>query len=194
MEPAEPSLFPDDALPPGPATGGGSLDGADLWARTLAELQARKPLQAGFANQGVYLEMRGTEMVVGFAPSAQMAKDSLNRPAATSAVEEILNALSGESITLKLETRSDLTPPPAPPKPELPPRPAPAPKTDTPKPPRKGKATAPAGTPAPEPAASPAAIPMIPEEEFYNDPLIAAALQEFEATITSITPAPKPAT
>ncbi len=108
-EPAEPSLFPDDALPPGPATGGGRLDGADLWARTLAELQARKPLQAGFANQGVFLEMRGTEMVVGFAPSAQMAKDSLNRPAATSAVEEILNALSGESITLKLETRSDLT-------------------------------------------------------------------------------------
>jgi len=186
-------LFPEDAGPPVPVGAGGVLDGADLWARTLAELQARKPLQAGFAGQGVFLELRGTEMVVGFAPSGQMAKDSLNRTVAKSAVEEILSALSGEAVTLKLETRSDVSPPPAPPKPELPPRPTPAPKTETSKAGRKGKSAAAAVDSPAEPAAPVDAIPTVSEEEFYNDPLIAAALHEFEATISSITPAPKPA-
>jgi hypothetical protein len=167
------------------------LDGAELWARTLAELQARKPLQAGFANQGVFLEMRGSELVIGFAPSSQMAKDSLNRPAAKSAVEEILGALSGESLTLKLETRADLNPPPPPPKPELPPRPAPAPKAEATAAGRNGKSAVAARAPEPEVPAE--AIPMVAEEEFYNDPLIAAALSEFEATIASIKPARKQA-
>ena len=109
--------------PRGDRTGGGRRR---VWARALAELQARKPLQAGFAGQGIFLDQRGSEMVIGFAPTSQMAKDSLNRPAAKAAVEEILSALTGEPLTLKLETRSDLSPPPPPPKPELPPRPAPA--------------------------------------------------------------------
>lgn len=186
-------MFSEEALAPRPAETGGVLDGADLWGRTLAELQARKPLQAGFANQGVFQELRGSEMVVGFAPSSQMAKDSLNRPAAKSAVEEILGALSGESLTLKLETRADLSPPPAPPKPELPPRAAPAPKAEATPTGRRGKTAAPAATPASEPEPPAEAIPMVSEEEFYNDPLIAAALREFEATIASITPARKQA-
>jgi hypothetical protein len=147
-------------------------------------------LQAGFAGQGVFLEQRGMEMVIGFAPSGQMAKDSLNRPAAKSAVEEILCALSGEAIALKLETHADLIPPPPPPKPELPPRPAPTPKSEPPSTSRKEK---PSAAPAQESAAPPVEIPHVDEQEFYNDPLIAAALVQFEATITSITPAaPKP--
>jgi DNA polymerase-3 subunit gamma/tau len=192
--PDEPALFPESE---GAATDAGAtgsttaIGGAELWARTLAELQARKPLQAGFASQGVFLEQRGTELVIGFAPSSQMAKDSLNRPAAKAAVEEILSALSGEAYTLKLETRTDLSPPPPPPKPELPPRPAPAPKADTPPSARKGKPAAAAPPPDPEPPPEP--IPAVSEEEFYNDPLIAAALEEFEATIASITPVRKKA-
>jgi hypothetical protein len=150
-------------------------------------LRARKPLQAGFAGQALFLEQRGVELVLGFAPSSQMAKDSLNRPAAKAAVEEILGALSGEAITLKLETHADLTPPPPPPKPEPPPRPAPTPKAEAAPAGRTGKA-APAA-PAPAPVEEP--IPVVADEEFYNDPLIAAALTEFAASVTSITPARK---
>lgn len=181
------SLFPDGMLPD---PGRPAIDGADLWARALAELQARKPLQAGFAGQGVFLELRGHEMVIGFAPASQMAKDSLNRPAAKAAVEEILGALSGEMLTLKLESRNDLAPPPAPPKPELPPRPAPTPKPESPAGAKPSKSAAP---PAADPPPANESIPTLSEEEFYNDPLIAAALTEFEATIASITPSKKPA-
>jgi hypothetical protein len=175
---------------PSTAPAKAGLSGAALWAGAVVELQSRKPLQAGFAGQGVFLEQRGMEMVIGFAPSGQMAKDSLNRPAAKSAVEEILCALSGEAIALKLETHADLIPPPPPPKPELPPRPAPTPKSEPPSTSRKEK---PSAAPAQESAAPPVEIPHVDEQEFYNDPLIAAALVQFEATITSITPAaPKP--
>jgi len=188
--------LPDLGLPglglPGlaaPDASGAGRAGASLWSGALAELQARKPLQAGFAGQGIFLEQRGAEMVIGFAPSSQMAKDSLNRPAAKAAVEEILSALSGEAITLKLETHADLSPPPPPPKPEPPPRPAPAPKEETPAPSRSGKAASLESAPAPEPVEE--VIPPVDEAEFYNDPLIASALTEFSATITSITPARK---
>ena len=175
---------------PSTAPAKAGLSGAALWAGAVVELQSRKPLQAGFAGQGVFLEQRGMEIVIGFAPSGQMAKDSLNRPAAKSAVEEILCALSGEAIALKLETHADLIPPPPPPKPELPPRPAPAPKSEPPSASRKEK---PSAAPAQESAPPAVEIPHVDEQEFYNDPLIAAALVQFEATITSITPAaPKP--
>jgi DNA polymerase-3 subunit gamma/tau len=175
---------------PSTAPAKAGLSGAALWAGAVVELQSRKPLQAGFAGQGVFLEQRGMEIVIGFAPSGQMAKDSLNRPAAKSAVEEILCALSGEAIALKLETHADLIPPPPPPKPELPPRPAPAPKSEPPSTSRKEK---PSAAPAQESAPPSVEIPHVDEQEFYNDPLIAAALVQFEATITSITPAaPKP--
>ena len=185
----EASLFPDLVPPASPQ---GSINGAEVWALALAELQARKPLQAGFAGQGIFLELRGHEMVVGFAPASQMAKDSLNRPAAKAAVEEILTALSGEPLTLKLESRNDLTPPPAPPKPELPPRPAAAPKPEAAAG-KSSKSTASAAAPASEPPPAAETIPAVSEEEFYNDPLISAALTEFEATIASITPAKKTA-
>jgi hypothetical protein len=178
---------PDAALVPSPT----GLAGGELWSKTLAELQARKPLQAGFAGQGIFLDQRGTEMVIGFAPSSQMAKDSLNRPAAKAAVEEILSALTGEAITLKLETHADLSPPPPPPKPEPPPRPTPTPKAEAPAG-RNGKSAA-AAAPPPEPPPAEPDIPFVAEEEFYNDPLIAAALSEFQATIASITPARKAA-
>lgn len=169
-----------------PAAGMASEPGsaADaVWQRTVTDLRSQKPLLAGFASQGVFLERRGNEMVLGFAPTSQMAKDSLNRAAAKAAVEDILSAVSGEPLTLKLETRADLTPPPPPPKPELAPRPTVAP------PPEPHGSSAPAASV--EPPSPP--VPAIPEEEFYNDPRIALALEEFRATIESIRPAPQPA-
>ena len=158
-------------------------DGAALWARAIAELQSTKPMQAGFASQGVFLERRGAEIVIGFAPSGQMAKDSLNRPAAKAAVEEVLQALSGEALILKLETRGDIAPPPPPPKPELPPR--------SEHPAAKGASASTPAEPAAPPPAAEEPIPPVSEEEFYNDPLIAEALSIFEAKITSITPEKK---
>ncbi len=151
--------------------------GADLWEKTVAELQVRKPMQAAFAAQGTFLEQRGTELVIGFAPASAMAKDSLNRPAAKAAVEEIIAAISGQSITLKLETRDDIAPPAPPPVPQPPPRPEPAPVTPPP-----------AAAPEPAPAPVEAELPKMSEEEFYNDPLIAEALTVFEADIASIKP------
>ncbi|MFN0128944.1 MAG: DNA polymerase III subunit gamma/tau [Verrucomicrobiales bacterium] len=168
--------------PPVAAMASESGSAADaVWQRTMADLRSQKPLLAGFASQGVFLEKRGHEVVIGFAPASQMAKDSLNRAAAKAAVEDILSAVSGESLTLKLETRADLTPPPPPPKPELPPRPA------VTSPPEPNGASAPAAS---DERPSPT-VPTISEEEFFNDPRIALALEEFRATIESIRPASK---
>jgi hypothetical protein len=171
MAAAAPELFESPALierdggAPSPP-----VAGAELWQRTVVELQARKPIQGAYAAQGVFLDRSGSELIVGFATSSQMARDALNRPTAKSAVEEILAALSGEALGLRLEMRADLPAPTPPPRPE--------PETSAQKPKPETEAT-----PKPSDVSQPVAT------DFFSDPLIAEALELFEAKIVSLQPA-----
>jgi DNA polymerase III subunit gamma/tau len=157
------------------ATERGRLAGVDLWRGLLTELQARLPLQAGFAMSGVFLEESDCELVIGVAP-ASAANDALAREPARRVVEEILSSLAGRPMTLRLETRGDIAPPPK----SLPPAPVPS----------ETKATiASTDTPAAPPVPPGDSAQAVSAEQFYNDPLISEALRLFEARITSITPA-----
>ncbi len=158
-------------------------NGPLLWEKTLEEIQASKPLLHGWARQGVLVEKRADELLIGFAPGSRMAKDQLARPAARAAIEEIIAALSGTPLRLSLEIREDIEPPAPPPRPEPEPTPAP-PRAE---PPRETAA------PPPVEEAAAAPVPALDESAFYDDPLIAEALKIFEAKITSVTPAKKQA-
>ncbi|MGI8602495.1 MAG: DNA polymerase III subunit gamma/tau [Verrucomicrobiales bacterium] len=163
------------------------VSAAELWSRLVAELQTRRPLQAGFAAHGTFIAERADELIIGFAPASRMAKESLSREPAKGVVEELLAALAGRRMSLRLETRDDIAPPPPPQKPSLPTaQEALASVLDD-----GGEPTS-ANSPSSRPSSTPPAA-ALSEEQFYNDPLIAEALRLFEARITAIIPGPQQA-
>jgi hypothetical protein len=100
-----------------------------FWDRVVEEVKQRKPLQGGFVSQAYFLRQSMTEVVIGFVPADRMSKDSLSRPAAKAALEEIMSELAGRGMTLTMEEIQD---PPVT-QPELPlNRPAPPTPTVTP--------------------------------------------------------------
>ena len=126
-------------------------------------------------------------MKVGFHTSEAHSRDSLQRDATRRFLEELLAEAAGQPVKLELVVDPNLAPP-APEEPDMFSMPVAKPATPPP-----ASAPAPAPAPAAQPSPPPAKAPEPTEpasnetsslgDEFYNDPLIKAALETFKAKV-----------
>lgn len=143
----------------------------DLWQRLIAVIQEKRPLLNSWMEMGTQLEIKGSTVKIGFPTSEAAACNSLKPEDKRKFLEQELQSITGTAYRLDLVMDASL------PAKEHPPQPQPAPSLfDTP--------TAKAAKPAEAKADA------APAEDFYNDPLIKAAVEKFKARIL---PAANPA-
>lgn len=174
------SVAPNSA----PASSGIVADADRLWRAIIPRVQAARPLIATWVKMGTQLDFKGGVIKIGFPTVEAHSRDSLLRDATRRFLEDLLAEAAGQAVKLDLVVDPTLAPPPAD-EPDMFSAPAATP------------ARAPVSAPAPAPA--PAAPPSTPApaaapandggagkdlgDDFYNDPLIKAALETFKAKI-----------
>ncbi len=183
----EPDPAPSKPAPPG------NLSGEALWQALRAENDRERPLASSCLAAGHFRGVEGRSFLIAFSEEDAFDRDTISRPSNRDFLEEALERLSGERLTLKTEIRSDLpsrksaresraqpesrepaSPSPAPSEPSASPRktaPAAATKKSKPK-------TGNGAPPAPDKSDK-----SDEPDEPPRDPLIAEALKIFEAEI-----------
>jgi DNA polymerase-3 subunit gamma/tau len=161
--PVEPTPEP----PPEPVI---LLQGAELWAAALQEMEQSLPLSHGWAFQGVYQATEGDKFILGFHPDDEPAAESIERPTVRREIESILQKRSGQALKLVTRITAEVIPPEM----ELP-EPEPPPKSE------KQTAEDNSAAAAKDAEAQQAAV----EAEFRNDPMIREALDIFDGKIVA---------
>ena len=139
-------------------------------------LAADSPLKFGWLEDGRFVELSGTTVVVEFPPSIQSQTETLFWPQAVKKIEEQLSAKLGGKIALQCHFTGEEPPMQPEPEPLSVTRPVPTP---DPKPKSQDAATTNSSSPVESsPAITPAEM-----ENFKNDPLIRKALELFKAEI-----------
>ena len=146
------------------------------WDAVAMSLAADSPLKFGWLEDGRFVELRGTTVVVEFPPSIQSQTETLFWPQAVKKIEEQLSAKLGKKITLQCQFTGEEPPIQPEPEPLSVTRPVPSP---DPKPKSQDAAT----TNSSNPVESSPAITASEMENFKNDPLIRKALELFKAEI-----------
>ena len=146
------------------------------WDAVAMSLAADSPLKFGWLEDGRFVELRGTTVVVEFPPSIQSQTETLFWPQAVKKIEEQLSAKLGGKITLQCQFTGEEPPMQPEPEPLSVTRPVPSP---DPKPKSQDAAT----TNSSNPVESSPAITASEMENFKNDPLIRKALELFKAEI-----------
>ena len=149
---------------PAPAAAVEPADGGEVWSRVLVDLADSKPIAVEYARKAAFLGMGDKEFEIGLSPADGLSRDALMRDGVRSAIEKILEKVSGTKRALKVSLREGLVVAAAPVI-EVEEEPAPV-------------AAAPVAEPEPEEAAPEAA-----EEDIHDDPLIKDALRIFEGEI-----------
>jgi DNA polymerase-3 subunit gamma/tau len=179
----EPDMLFDSPVVAAPSAPSGLVADADaLWRSILARVQAKRPLISHWVKMGTQLEFNNGLVKVGFPTSEAHSRDSLQRDATRRFLEDLLAEAAGQPVKLELVVDPSLRPPPAEEPDMFSTQPAkPAAPVATP---------APAAPPSPPPTAQAAAAPAATGteasnigEDFYNDPLIKAALETFKAKV-----------
>ncbi len=168
-----PSPPPPAPAPVAPTTAAPeSLD--DAWRQILEQVHVDSPLIEGWLVLGTLQAITDTSVKVGLPTTEAGARDSLLRPATRARVEESIAKVLHRQVKLEVVLDPSLQPPPAT---EMTfgfgfgDSPAPSPKEA---PPPAAPASTAAKAAPPETTADP---------DFYNDPLIQAALVKFKATL-----------
>lgn len=156
------------AAPPVPET----LE--EAWKHILEAVHQTYPLYEEWLLHGALLELTGQTAKIGLPTTESMARESLLRPASKAKVEECIAKVIQRAVKMEVVLDPSLKPPPA---------------TEmtfglnfgdsAPPPPKEAPAAAP--TPTPETPKEPEGVAADPE--FYNDPLIQAAIVKFKATL-----------
>ncbi|MBL9142497.1 MAG: DNA polymerase III subunit gamma/tau [Verrucomicrobiaceae bacterium] len=174
----EPDMLFDAPIASAPPAPSGLVADADaIWRSILPRVQAKRPLISHWVKAGTQLEFRGGQMKVGFHTSEAHSRDSLQRDATRRFLEELLAEAAGQPVKLELVVDPNLAPP-APEEPDMFSMPVAKPATPPP-----------AAQPSPPPAKAPEPTEPASNEtsslgdEFYNDPLIKAALETFKAKV-----------
>jgi DNA polymerase-3 subunit gamma/tau len=156
---------------------------ADFWPQLMNVVQERRPLAVSWLQAASLLGITGKVIKVGFPTTEGFARDSLMRPAQLSFLEGLAQELLGQAMKFELVLDASLKAPafseiglglldepPAAPKPKAEPKPEvkAAPKED-----------------APQPAAAKEPEPAKVGDDFYNDPLIQAAMVKFKAKLVT---------
>ncbi len=148
----------------------------ELWDAALAAAREQSPLGAGLIGNTLFIGEEEGVATIAIHPSDTDSRDALLSEDVQELINNALEASCGHGLRVLRVVTDATVPPPAveEPPPPLPPPPAPAPR----------KAAAPAKEAAPAVTTPPPAESLRPtEEEFYHDPLIELALQEFHATL-----------
>ncbi len=152
----------------------------DIWRAIFPEVQRKKPLIAHWLQVGTQLAFKNNVLKVGFPESETHSCDSLKREATRRFLEDVASEIHGAPVKLDLVVDPTLHAPEEPPAfvPQpLQRDPAPAPQAALQREPER-----PAPKPEPKPEAKPEPEP-INEAEFYDDPLIKAAVEKIKARI-----------
>lgn len=87
---------------------GGENRGAALWSAVMEELEASKPMMAGWARAAVFLEEKEKQLVVGFAPGNSFYRDSLMREKSREVIEALIQQFGGRKLSLACELREEI--------------------------------------------------------------------------------------
>lgn len=150
----------------------------ELWTLFLDKVHSDRPLVSGWVELGTLLSADDKAVKIGLPTTESAARENLLRPATKKFLEGILSELLVRSVTVDVVLDASLQPPPATemsfgftepesPAPSQPGETAP-PKAETKE---ESKTADKAATTAPP--------------DFYNDPLIQAALTKFKATLVT---------
>jgi DNA polymerase-3 subunit gamma/tau len=154
-----------------------SVAAGDLWTQFLDKVHAERPLLSGWLDFGALLSVDDKVVKIGLPTTEAAAKENLLRPVTKKFLEGMLHEMLGRNVSIDIVLDASLKPPPA---------------TEV----TFGFAEldSPASSP-PAAAAAPAKQDLkaeskepeksAPNPEFYNDPLIQAALTKFKATLVS---------
>ncbi|QIF02199.1 DNA polymerase III subunit gamma/tau [Roseimicrobium sp. ORNL1] len=145
----------------------------EAWKHILEAVHQNYPLYEEWLLHGALLEVSGQTAKIGLPTTESMARESLLRPASKAKVEECITKVLQRPLKMEVVLDPSLKPPPA---------------TEmtfglnfgdsAPPPPKEAPAAA---APAPETPKEPEGVAADPE--FYNDPLIQAAIVKFKATL-----------
>jgi DNA polymerase-3 subunit gamma/tau len=176
--PAPPAVVREDppAPPPAPETRSEPVAEGDLWPQFLDKVHSERPLVSGWVELGTLLSVEDRQVKFGLPTTESAARDNLLRAATKKFLEGILSELLARQVTLEVVLDASLAPPPA---------------TeisfgfadlDSPAPPPPAENPPPKAAPKVEPKAP---DPTAAAPDFYNDPLIQAALTKFKATLVT---------
>jgi DNA polymerase-3 subunit gamma/tau len=153
----------------------------ELWPQFLDKVHTERPLVSGWVELGTLLAADDKIVRIGLPATESAARENLLRLPTKKFLEGILADLLARSVAVDIVLDASLQPPPAT---EMSfgfadidspaPASAPAPAAEPTPPKAEPKAIAP-----PPPSAD------APPPDFYNDPLIQAALTKFKATLVT---------
>ncbi|MDF1826563.1 MAG: DNA polymerase III subunit gamma/tau [Verrucomicrobiales bacterium] len=161
-----PEEAPTPAVTAAPVAPAGDLSGAALWEAAQAALIAERPLFEMWLAAAQFLSHEGSQFTIGFSSAQRFFRDSLSRYEKEMAGK--ISSLAGGPVELVIEVRDDLAPSEMEVEEEEPPVEEVAPEPPAPE------------VPDPVPVEE---TPAEKEEKFKKDPLIAEALDVFQARV-----------
>jgi DNA polymerase-3 subunit gamma/tau len=150
----------------------------ELWALFLDKVHTERPLVSGWVELGTLLSTDQKTVKFGLPTTESAARDNLLRPATKKFLEGILSELLARSVTVDVVLDASLQPPPATE------RSFGFTEADSPAPSQPAE-TAPPKAETKEESKAPAKAAAAAPPDFYNDPLIQAALTKFKATLVT---------
>ena len=137
-------------------------DPAAIWASVVETLSTAKPLLKDWISSGTFTGVDGNKLVVAFHPEDSAKRDNLERPRVTESITEALENLGAKTYSVRFTLDDSI---------------APVAEESAPDP-------VPEEQPEPEAKAeTPDSSEETPKVDFYDDPLVDAAMEIFEATI-----------
>jgi DNA polymerase III subunit gamma/tau len=111
MEPAEVIGEADDLSSPESAQDFPTEDLQSLWIKVIGEVRRRRPLIQSWIEMATPLGQSGSELLIGFPSTEQLAMESLLRSNNRKFVEDLLTEIAAAPRTIRAELRDDLVRP-----------------------------------------------------------------------------------
>lgn len=111
MVPAEEIGEAEDLSSPDTAEDTEGEDIQSLWIRVIGEVRRRRPLIQSWIEMATPLGQSGTELLIGFPSTEQLAMESLLRSNNRKFVEDLLTEIAAAPRTIRAELRDDLVRP-----------------------------------------------------------------------------------
>jgi DNA polymerase III subunit gamma/tau len=111
MVPAEEIGEAEDLSSPDTAEGTEGEDIQSLWIRVIGEVRRLRPLIQSWIEMATPLGQSGTELLIGFPSTEQLAMESLLRSNNRKFVEDLLTEIAAAPRTIRAELRDDLVRP-----------------------------------------------------------------------------------
>jgi len=111
MVPAEEIGEAEDFRSPDTAEDAQGEDLQSLWIKVIGEVRRRRPLIQSWIEMATPLGQSGTELLIGFPSTEQLAMESLLRSNNRKFVEDLLTEIAAAPRTIRAELRGDLVRP-----------------------------------------------------------------------------------